>query len=85
LADLLQGERLTDPEADVISFQESIYEYFAREYGTLNVKSTSQLDEKYKSVSVKSLKKSLHVFEKSWRTQGHGRDEVLKQTHQRET
>lgn len=62
--DLLQTERSIDPEADVIRFQESIYGYFSREYGTINVKSNVQFDEKYKSVSVKSLKKSLHVLKK---------------------
>ena len=74
-ADLLRGDRRIDPEGDVISFQESIYGYFEREYGTLNVKSNTQFDEKYNSLSIKSLKKSLHVLKSKG---DHGDTEEIK-------
>ena len=73
--DLLKGDDQTDPEGDVISFQESIYGYFEQEYGTLNVKSNTQFDEKYNSLSIKSLKKSLHVLKSKG---DHGDTEEIK-------
>jgi len=61
-ADLLQDDRVIDPEVDIARFQESIYGYFSREYGTSAGMSKSEFSNKYNALSIKSLKKSLHVL-----------------------
>jgi hypothetical protein len=60
---LLEDSRPIDPEIDVPNFQKSIYTHFSQEYGSLdNLNSDNQFEEKYKTMSIKQLKKALHFL-----------------------